>query len=398
MDHVLAEALGVALVTEGPRSPQEVLALGGELTHAAGLADTENLDLRGTRLRGMKKTVVRLNRPQMHRQAAFNRSILTIGAQLTHFVAGLVAAQEQHRTAMASRLADAQVRLRALEAEVAKLTVEAQQQVLRVRSDLDELVAGQRVAVAGLDRLRQVVADGVVSPGTPQGEEQDRRRKRQDDVYERFEEAFRGEEAEIRERVAVYLRDVAFLAGSDTPVLDVGCGRGEWLSLLREHDVPSRGVDLNESMVGRCVDAGLDVVLGDAIDVLAVTPAGSLGAVTAFHVVEHLRMADLVAFLEAARRALRPGGVLILETPNPTNLLVGAATFYRDPTHVRPLHPDLLAFLVGELGFVGVDTRFLHPIEEEGERGPTDDELGRDLAWAFKGPQDYAVVALVPDA
>lgn len=398
MDRVLAEALGVALVTEGPRSPQEVMALGGELAHAAGLADTENLDLAATRLRAVKRTVVRLNRPQMHRQAAFNRSILTIGAQLTHFVAGLVAAQEQHRTAIASRLADAQVRLRALEAEVARLTAELQHHGRQLTADVEELTEGQRALVSGVDRLRRSIEDGGAAAGGAHTAEQERRRHRQDAVYERFEEAYRGTEADIRERVAVYVPDVEFLAQGTAPLLDVGCGRGEWLTLLRERGIPSQGVDLNETMVARCVGAGLDVRFGDAIDALLTAPPGSLGAVTAFHVVEHLRMADLVAFLEAARSALRPGGVIILETPNPTNLLVGAATFYRDPTHVRPLHPDLLGFLVAELGFADVDTRFLHPIEEEADRGDADDQLGRDLAWAFKGPQDYAVVARVPDA
>ena len=224
-----------------------------------------------------------------------------------------------------------------------------------------------------------------------------RRQARQDAVYERFEEAFRGDEAQIRDRVSAYLPDVEFLCALDAPVFDVGCGRGEWLALLEQEGHQAVGVDLNASMVDRCQAAGLTVVHADAIDALAARETGGLGAVTAFHVVEHMRMADLITFLEAAHRGLRPGGVLILETPNPTNLLVGAATFYRDPTHVRPLHPDLLSFLVSEAGFTDVETRFLHPVANDTwSEDPS--AFNADLHWALQGPQDYAVVAHVPVA
>jgi SAM-dependent methyltransferase len=172
--------------------------------------------------------------------------------------------------------------------------------------------------------------------------------------YRGFEDTFRGSEAFVADRMLPYLgvlRDKA-------PVLDVGCGRGELLGLLSAIDVAASGVDLDASMLERCRAKGLDVALGDAVDVLDSREVGSLGAVTSFQVVEHLELATLRKLFEAAHRALRPGGVLVAETVNPHS--PGALkTFWLDLTHVRPLYPEAMLFLALESGFQ--EARILFP-------------------------------------
>ena len=206
--------------------------------------------------------------------------------------------------------------------------------------------------------------------------------------YAAFEQRFRGTESEIRETLAHHLDRIVPVAQSGGLVLDIGSGRGEWLDLLREHGVAAYGVDTSDVFARQAADAGLQVVHGDALDHLAAVPPGSLAAVTAFHFAEHLPLATLVTFVERAATALRPGGMLLLETPNPTNVLVGAAAFWLDPTHVRPLHPMLLTFILEQAGLEEVSLDYLHPAE--GYLPEEDAHDGR-LAWALAGPQDYAV-------
>jgi O-antigen chain-terminating methyltransferase len=206
--------------------------------------------------------------------------------------------------------------------------------------------------------------------------------------YAAFEQRFRGQPSEIRVTLAHHLDRIVPAAEAGGLVLDIGSGRGEWLELLREHGVTAYGVDSSEVFARQAADAGLQVVHGDALDHLAAVPPGSLAAVTAFHFAEHLPLAALITFVERAVAALRPGGVLLLETPNPTNVVVGAAAFWMDPTHVRPLHPLLLSFILEQAGLEEVALDYLHPAEEY---LPDEDAHGGRLAWALAGPQDYAV-------
>jgi O-antigen chain-terminating methyltransferase len=223
-------------------------------------------------------------------------------------------------------------------------------------------------------------------------------------VYPAFEDRFRGSEADVRARLAVHLPPVraAVRPDADGPrVLDVGPGRGEWLALLAAAGVSALGVDDNPPMVEVLRRRGLDVVLADGTAHLEAVPAGSLDAVTAFHVVEHLDLESLLALLAAARRALRPGGLLLAETPNPTNLVMGACNFHLDPTHRAPIPPAQLEFLLRASGFVEVEVRPLHPKEDVDLSGlrldgvPAADAavLAAALQKGLFGPQDYAVLA-----
>ena len=209
-----------------------------------------------------------------------------------------------------------------------------------------------------------------------------------DNWYLAFEDLFRGSREETKRAQEIYLDYVA-AAGAGTasaPVLDIGCGRGEWLELLQEHACVAKGVDLNRAMVLDNRARGLDVVERDVLAYLADLPDASLGMVTGFHIIEHLRFDLLVRLFDECRRVLRPGGCMLFETPNPENLVVGAYTFYFDPTHRHPLPPRMIEFVVRERRFADVEILRLHPRPEEG----LDDVL---LDKWFRGPTDYAVIA-----
>jgi O-antigen chain-terminating methyltransferase len=210
--------------------------------------------------------------------------------------------------------------------------------------------------------------------------------------YVAFEDRFRGSRDAIKERQKVYLSrvtDIARRLGGS--VLDIGCGRGEWLELLAESKIPAQGVDANAVAAADCRRLGLDVATGDAIVRLRSLPEESLAVVSAFHLIEHLPLAALLVLLEEALRVLKPGGLLILETPNPGNLQVGACSFWTDPTHLRPLPSETTAFIVERQGFREVEVLALHPLGEASRI--YDDPLQDRLNQLLHGPQDYAVLA-----
>lgn len=175
-----------------------------------------------------------------------------------------------------------------------------------------------------------------------------------DDVfYTAFEARHRGPRELVKARLAVYLPFIWGLSGERTPLqaLDLGCGRGEWLELLAEWDVQARGVDLDPRMIASCHELKLDAAPCDALQALRNAADASLDIVSAFQLVEHLPFDVVRELVAESLRVLRPGGLLILETPNPENVVVGASRFYLDPTHLRPLPPELLSFVVEFAGF-----------------------------------------------
>lgn len=215
-----------------------------------------------------------------------------------------------------------------------------------------------------------------------------------DPIYVEFENLFRGDRADIKRRFEVYvprLKD-AKLGQPDMPVLDLGCGRGEWLELLRDEGLAGSGVDTNLVMIEECRGLGLSVTAGNAIHHLRSLPAASLGAVTGFHIVEHLPLDDLLALLDETNRVLRPGGMAIFETPNPSNILVSTENFYMDPTHRNPLPQALLKFLLEARGLCDIEVLPLHPypasyrLEDDGRPAT------RLLNQLFFSEQDYAVI------
>ncbi|MCF8002732.1 MAG: methyltransferase domain-containing protein [Chromatiaceae bacterium] len=215
--------------------------------------------------------------------------------------------------------------------------------------------------------------------------------------YVAFEEEFRGSLEQIRATQQGYIADLqaAGVGTPEAPVLDLGCGRGEWLGLLAEQGLSAQGIDSNRVMVARCREQGLDARLGDVLNALQTLPNAALGALSAFHLIEHLPFAVLHALMLQAHRVLRPGGLLILETPNPENLLVGSHTFYHDPTHLNPMTPTATRFLVRYSGFSDPEIRRLHPYPE-GAKVPGHDPLTERVNGHLCGPQDFAIIARKP--
>ena len=203
--------------------------------------------------------------------------------------------------------------------------------------------------------------------------------------YVGFEDEFRGAVDEIRARQTEYVQ--LFDGASD--VLDVGCGRGEFLDLLRERGIQGRGIDVNHEMVELCRGKGLDVSEGDALGYLQGLPDGALGGLIALQVVEHLEPSLLIRLLETAYHKLRPGSKVVLETINPACWAAFFESYIRDITHVRPLHPDTLKYLVTASGFQRATTRFSAPYPEASKLQPI--AIGR----LEKGALDAQVVALL---
>jgi len=200
--------------------------------------------------------------------------------------------------------------------------------------------------------------------------------------YVGFEDQFRGSSDEIRQRISEY---VPIFAGAGD-ILDIGCGRGEFLKLLREHGISARGIDLNPSMVEVCREQGLDATTSDALDYLRRQPDGSLGGLFAAQVVEHLEPRYLTQLLDAAYDKLRPGAPIVLETINPACWFAFFESYIRDITHVRPLHPDTLKFLLVASGFQQAEIRYREPYPDAEKLQPL---TGATVA-AGGAPADWA--------
>ena len=181
-------------------------------------------------------------------------------------------------------------------------------------------------------------------------------------AYVAFENRFRRSDEALASRFSKYAKDFA-QAPSGSVVLDLGCGRGEFLQALARAGIKGRGVESNESAVSACRAAGLEVVSGDLIQFLRGTESASVGGVLAAQVAEHLRPAVLQALLVEAHRVLTRGGLLIIETVNPRSVTGLLEVFNRDLTHEKPLHPETLSFLASAAGFTDVRIEMLSPIE-----------------------------------
>jgi len=367
-------------------------------------------------------------------QTVSNLQPVAVQAELTAAQAQLTAAQAQQ---LAEQLAEQAEQLEGasshFDAHVHELTVN--QELLKaelrgLQQTLDELGwalapgaglagAGARVAelrerVNGLDRrLRTLPQPAGVTGGQANAEPATRRpapAAREPAVpqsalfdYVGFERRFRGEPDEVSHtlwsRYGERLRQSA-------PVVDLGCGRAELLRRLQALGVEAKGVDSDPSMVLEARDGGLDVDQADALTWLADQPEASLGSIIATHLVEHLQLDDLVRLLELAASRLRPGGILIAETPNPASLVVLGNSYVMDPTHVRPVHPSLLTFLLEGAGFRDVRLEFYSPaqgyhlplVDDPSAPGwvATINQAFGQLNHVLFGPQDYAAIATTP--
>ena len=216
--------------------------------------------------------------------------------------------------------------------------------------------------------------------------------------YMTFENRFRPEKT-VRERHSDYLE----LLRTRRRVVDLGCGRGELLELLRDADVSAYGVELDPDVVAVCQEKGLEVLQGDAVSHVEALQQEAVDGIIASHLIEHLTPDLLSRLIAAAAEKLAGGGIVILETPNPESLLAGSINFHRDPTHVRPVHPDTLAFLCESAGFRDVEIRRLAPVPADvrlpqrlSDKSPLSQhvrEVVEQLNELIYGYQDYALIA-----
>lgn len=279
-------------------------------------------------------------------------------------------------------------------AELQALRVEIEKQI----DDLIERLQKSRMDLAQQEtRLSRLLEGTGVTPSAPAlrselaHPEQDHLL---DSLYFSLEDVLRGTPEQIKEEVRVYL-PVLQKAGISSDILDVGCGRGEWLQVLREEGFQARGIDTNRILVQQCKELSLDVEEREALEFLESLPDGSLNAVTAFHFAEHLPLETLVKFLDETGRALRPGGLIILETPNPENLLVGSCNFYLDPTHKNPIPIPTMKLLLEARGFRCEDVLKLHAVSST--KIEVKDQLTSHLNHFLYGPMNYAVIARKPE-
>ncbi|MBF0529414.1 MAG: methyltransferase domain-containing protein [Deltaproteobacteria bacterium] len=210
-------------------------------------------------------------------------------------------------------------------------------------------------------------------------------------LYLSFEDRFRGTQEEIKNRQKNYLPYVeAACSGMDfAPILDVGCGRGEWLELLKENGYGAKGVDINRAMISMCSDRGLEVVEAEAVEYLRQLENNSVRVITGFHIIEHLSVKTLLALFDESFRVLVSGGMVIFETPNPENLIVGACNFYYDLTHKRPLPPESTRFIIEQRGFKDTQILRLNMPKTPEHIGVQSVDAVLDIMYSA---QDYAII------
>jgi O-antigen chain-terminating methyltransferase len=289
-------------------------------------------------LRIVRRLFRRAAEPDLERQKNYNLTLLDLLQDLRGDVAAV-----RH-----DLLAHADALQRDLSAALASESARLRELVLGAAKRNDALIAAldQKIETAAV-RVRDAV-NPVVSATAP------------DVLYRRLEDALRGGEAKVRAEVAAYVQ----LAAAHQPALDVGCGRGEFLASCREANVTARGVDTNERSVSDLRQRGFAVDLAGVPECFAPLADASLGCVLAMHVVEHLPADALFALFRESARVVRPGGLLMIETPNAEALAMAATDFWRDPTHIAPRHPAALTVLAREHGFEIVEIRAVHELPE----------------------------------
>ena len=341
----------------------------GVSTHRAGPA--------GKAILGLKKLIYKLSRFPMSvwlaRQARFNDETVHLITVLLPLIANV-----------RSRLPQAEKRLDELEVALARTAPRIETLLAR----LQEVVEAQEATVGP-------------EPSAAAARVRSARFQSRGAAYLDFENQHRGERELIKERQSVYLPIFAKSVTPQAPLLDLGCGRGEFLEAAKEAGLAARGLELNPEMVALGRRQGLEVAEGEAISYLRGLENGSLGGILLAQVIEHLTYDELSEVVSLAQAKLAEGGHLVAETVNPACLTTLAGAFYLDLTHNKPIHPEAARFLWKWAGFKEVELLYLSPYPEQyrlpasPEGTPTAQALNQavkqlnDLLYSF---QDYAVV------
>jgi len=313
-------------------------------------------------------------------RAEWERKLATNEVQFLRAVADLQGAFQHRVTLLESNFREmvaAQHRdfTGALDRSATEIQKRLWDDMARIREEYERLIHQELRVV----RQRAAAAPAAAPPSPPAAS-----RPLEPFDYLRFEDRFRGSFEQVKENQKFYL---PYFQGA-SEVLDLGCGRGEFLALMKEAGLKARGVDSNPECVALCRAQGLDAIQADLFDFLAQLPELSLDAVFCAQVVEHLPMGALPALMTLLASRLRKGGLAVMETPNPECLAIFASHFYLDPTHVRPVPPHLLVFLLEESGFGRIEVIRRFPVEDRSL-----DELPAGFRTQFFGAQDYAVIA-----
>ena len=295
---------------------------------------------------------IRLLRGELEALRAFQSRLIVWAQQITPYVD----TKDREATGLIRRVNENPVRL--VERTIGLL----QQRQQAMKRELERVVGGLAAAGGATQTGGVAAGAGLVAPGAGGGGRLDAYK------YVQFEERFRGSPEEIAARLAGYAD--RFVGVSD--VLDVGCGRGELLTLLRDRGVTARGLDANPDMVAICREQALDVAEGDAVGYLETLPDGALGGLVATQVVEHFPADYLLRFLELAYHTLRPEASIILETLNVDSWSAFFGPYLRDISHTRPLPPETLRFLLEASGFQRTELVFSSPADEAAKLTPVD--------------------------
>ena len=302
---------------------------------------------------------------------------------------------QEHVAAQDERVADHVNRVgkfvQSLSQELTELSASQKKIIDLQHQQVAALVQEQLETKDRLEKLRLALSKRV-NGSQPASNTKDE--SRLDQLLVAFADEFRGSRDDVREGLSRYL-PLLETANIRDRILDLGCGRGEWLELLKEAGLRAEGVESNPAMFERARSLGLDLVQSDALTHLRSLPDDSVNAVTAFHFVEHLTFVALVELIDETLRVLRPGGLLIVETPNPKNLVVGACNFHSDPTHHKPLFPETLRFILSERGFTNTLVEYINPAP--GSPFTEDNEMSQALDSWFYSARDFAVIGTKPD-
>ena len=344
---------------------------------------------------------------QQHNQAQ-SQQILTLNQQIEE---QRQAMHKQHETTLAM----VEERFQTMHGLVQQaqerydLTIE---QAQRQYKEMSEHFANhQRAVYSNIDAIHDSIQSAAPTDG-PQTEREARLKHLliegagcEDFDFLAWEEFTRGSESEIKSQQDHY--STLFIGQQD--VLDIGCGRGEFLDLLKARGISTRGIDIDTAMVRHCQEKGHLVEYGDALEYLGKLEPESLGGVFAAQVVEHMTISEISELVRQSFRVLRPGGPIVLETQNPQCLSIFSGAFYSDPTHVKPIHPIALRFFLHKAGFRNDDIHYSVPIPESDRMQPLPGEAETDdsaqiLNANFKKLNSllfsyahYAVIAKKPD-
>jgi len=298
------------------------------------------------------------------RQVAFNDQLVKA---LNHLIPQHV--DLLRRQAHSDRRLDAQEDLsRALGERLRRQDQNMREMLARLESLERGAAQGTTQTELSLARLQQIVESqaeaGLVSAQAV-GEIKAARNASRGASYLAFEDLHRGSREEIKRKQAVYLPHFQEAARPEAPVLDLGCGRGEFLEAAREAGIPARGVDINPEMAALGRELGLEVVTADGLAYLRELAPESLGGILMSQVIEHLSLDELTELVGLCASRLIPGGVLIAETINPQCLSTFAGAFYLDLTHNKPIHPEAARFLWRWAGLTEVEIMYLSPVPPE---------------------------------